>query len=461
MTRLILGIDVACRAAHQATLTDERGEFVWSARKFRTTTQDLESLWSSLPGDGELTVVMEPTRNAWVPLASWFQLRGAAVVMVPPEQSADLRDYYSKHTKSDRLDSRILARVPLLHPEGLHSLEGLGPADPLRRITKLRASLVKRRTVIAARLDAYLELLGPSWHAAFSADLISNRCLRLLASGYADPQALRRLGRARLTKLIWRYSHGKCGEREALELLAAAEESVALWDGELDFAELADDIAVEARLALALCHEIHELEERIAVSLKALDPLGIMTSVPGVGTVNAAQILARLGDPNRFRSLAGAKSYSGLVPSLSASGVHGRHGGPTKSGDAPLREALFMAADWARRVDPTLAQRYHRLMVSEGKHHNSALCHVSATLLTRIISCWRAGTPYVIRDLDGTPITKEQGREIVASHYSVHEAIRAQRRIVNRGTSRRIKESPGAPSIDSSQEKDRTTQKGT
>src|ERR1039458_3821649 len=159
MTRLILGIDVACRAAHQATLSNERGEFLWSAKKFRTTTTDLASLWSSLPDDSELTVVMEPTRNAWVPLASWFQRRGATVVMVPPEQSADLRDYYSKHTKSDRLDSRILARVPLLPPEGLHSLEGLGPADPLRRITKLRSSLVKRRTVIAARLDAYLELL--------------------------------------------------------------------------------------------------------------------------------------------------------------------------------------------------------------------------------------------------------------------------------------------------------------
>jgi transposase len=460
VTRFILGIDVACRAAHQATLTDERGEFLWSARKFRTTTADLESLWSSLPGDGEITVVMEPTRNAWVPLARWFQFRGAAVVMVPPEQSADLRDYYSKHTKSDRLDSRILARVPLLHPEGLHSLEGLGPADPLRRITKLRASLVKRRSVIAARLDAYLELLGPSWHAAFAGDLISNRSLRLFAGGYADPAALRRLGRARLTKLIWRYSHGKCGETEALQVLAAADESLALWDGELDFAELADDIAVEARLALALSREIHELDERIAVSLKALDPLGIMTSVPGVANVNGAQILARLGDPNRFRSLAGAKSFSGLVPSLSASGVHGRHGGPTKSGDAPLREALFMAADWARRVDPTLAQRYHRLMVQEGKHHNSALCHVSATLLTRIISCWRAGTPYVIRDLDGTPITKERGREIVSEHYSVHEAIRAQRRTIKRGTSRRMQESPGAPSIGSSPDKVRTSQIG-
>src|ERR1700692_3801278 len=178
VTKLIMGIDVACRASHQASLADAEGNYLWSGRKFRTLSSDLETLWLSLPNDCDLTVVMEPTRNAWVPLASWFRRRGVAVVMVPPEQSADLRDYYSKHTKSDRLDSRVLARGPLLHPEGLHSLESLGPADPLRRITKLRVSLVKRRTVIAARLDAYLELLGPSWHAAFSGDLVSNRSLR-------------------------------------------------------------------------------------------------------------------------------------------------------------------------------------------------------------------------------------------------------------------------------------------
>lgn len=32
-------------------------------------------------------------------------------------------------------------------------------------------------------------------------------------------------------------------------------------------------------------------------------------------------------------------------------------------------------------------------MVKEGKHHNSALCHLSTVLLTRMIACWRNGTP--------------------------------------------------------------------
>jgi hypothetical protein len=79
----------------------------------------------------------------------------------------------------------------------------------------------------------------------------------------------------------------------------------------------------------------------------------------------------------------------------------GQHGGPTKRGDACLREAMFIAADHARRADPTLAARYHRLMVSAGKHHNSALCHIATTLLTRLVTCWRNGERYAIRDLDG------------------------------------------------------------
>ena len=446
MQKLILGIDVACRAAHQGSLADEAGNYIWSGRKFRTTPDDLEALWQLFPDDAEVTVVMEPTRNAWVPLTAWFRRKGAVVVLVPPEQSADLRDYYAKHTKSDRLDSRILARLPLLHPEGLHPVEGLGPADPMRRATKLRANLVKRRTVVIARLDAYLELMSPAWHVVFGAHTSSNTPLRFLAAGYADPHTLRRLGQARLVKFLWRHSRGAWGTPEATRLLEAAAQTLSIWEDELDFAELADDIATEARLALQLTQEIHELDQRIAVFLHDLDPAGILTSVPGVGAINAAQILARLGDPNRFRSLAGARSFSGLVPSLNASGVNGHHGPPTKAGDAPLREALFSSANAARRIDPTLAARYHRLMVHEGKHHNSALCHVSTVLLTRIIACWRRGTPYLIRDVDGTPLMPDEARRIVQERYQVSEDIRAKRKTTGKGTGRRSKESQSAPS---------------
>jgi hypothetical protein len=135
------------------------------------------------------------------------------------------------------------------------------------------------------------------------------------------------------------------------------------------------------------------------------------------------------------------------VPTLDASGLNGRHGGPTKRGDAVLRQALFMAAGQARRIDPTLAAKYHRLMTDAGKHHNSALCHIATALLTRIIACWRAGQPYQLRDVDGTPVTIDQARAIIAERYAVSKDVRTRRRTTDTArTDRRSKESPSAPS---------------
>ena len=445
---LRMGIDIAVRAPHQASLADERGELLWSGHRFRTTASDLQRLWARLPeqsAPAELTIVMEPTRNAWVPLAAWFRRQGANVVLVSAERSADLRTYYAKHTKSDRLDSVLLARLPMLHPEGLHPERGLGPGDPLRRATKMHSTLVKRRTTCLARLDALLEILGPQWHAAFSADLANKTPLQFLAAGYADPHTVKRLGRARLTRFIHRHSRGAWGEPLADAILAAAQATTDLWGEELTFPDLAEDIAVEARLALCLTEEIKELDERIAVLVRDRDPHGIITSAPGVGAVTGAVILGRLGDATRFQSLAAVRAFSGLVPSLDASGVSGRHGGPTKRGDALLREALFISANQARRLDPTLAAKYHRLMVVAGKHHSSALCHIATTLLTRIAACWKAQTPYQLRDVDGRPIDLSQARAIIAERYQIPDDIR-RARTTTTGTSRRSKESQRAPS---------------
>jgi hypothetical protein len=98
---------------------------------------------------------------------------------------------------------------------------------------------------------------------------------------------------------------------------------------------------VEARLALHLTEEIKELDERIGVLLVKLDPDGIITSAPGVAQITGAQILGRLGDPNRFDSLAGVRAFSGLVPSLTASGVTGKHD-PL----APFQFAVFGVRGW-------------------------------------------------------------------------------------------------------------------
>jgi transposase len=423
------------------------GSSLWSGWRFKTTAADLERLWAKVPEGAEVSVVLEPTRNAWVPLAAWLQARGAKVVMVPPEQSADLRDYHNKHTKTDRLDSRILARLPLLHPDGLRAIDHLGPAEPLLRAVRLRSSLVKRRTATAQRLDALVELLGPAWADVLGSCDYTKSALAVLER-YADPRALRKLGRKRLTTLLIRASRGAWRETKADELLAAADESIELWAaGGLDFEELAGDIATEVRMLRNLNGEIAAMEDRIEALYDEADPKGIVVSTPGIGVTLSAGILGRLGDPDRFANLAGVRSFPGIVPRVDQSGLANRHKGLTKSGDPGLREALFLAADLARKVDPTLAERYHRLVVDGGRHHTSAVCTLAAVMATRIAACWRRGELYVLKDVDGTQITEAEGRTICAERYKVTAEVRAARRWA--GTAQQLKKEAGRGSKES------------
>jgi transposase len=442
--KLRLGIDVACKAAHQATCADETGKIIFSGRRFRTTVSDLQALWASLPhGADEVMAVMEPTRNAWVPLAAWLRARGALVVLVPPEQSADLRDYYNKHAKNDRLDSKMLARLPLLHPEGLRSLAEPGAYDALRRAVRRRSKLVKQRTTVFGRIDALLELLGPHWEDVLGGtDGYGKAALVVLAGGGADPGRLKRLGLRRLTALLIKTSQGRWRQDKAEQILAAAQATVTLWPaGGLDYAELAADVAGEARLGSYLSGQIEELEQRIHRLYASADPKEIVVSGPGLGPTLAAGILGRLGDPSRFDSLRGVRAFTGLVPGLNQSGTSERHGPPTKAGDPGLRDTLFNAADKARKVDPTLAARYHDLVVTKGKHHNSALCTIAAVLVTRIAACWRKGTRYQLRDTDGREITPDEGRQICAIHYPVTNTDRAKARSLR--AAQRLKQGSG------------------
>lgn len=443
---ITLGIDVACRAAHQGALA-VNGTVKWKGRSFFSRPDELERLWTGLDlaDPAELTVVLEPTRNAWIVLACWFRRRGARVVMVPTTQSADLRAYFSKHTKTDRLDAEILAKLPLLHPEGLREFTGDGPSDPLRRLVKQRSTMVKRRTAVYSRLDALVELLGPAWWEQLGTDY--GKAALAFLSRYADPHAVIRLGQARLTRFLRSRSRGMFAEKHARGLIAAAKQTLELWgeDG-MDFAELGADIAAEADQALFLSDQIKELEERIANLYAETDPEGIIASAPGVGPVISSVIAGRIGDPHRFTSLAAIRAYSGLVPKVSQSGVAEVEQGITKAGDPLLREALFAAADQARKVDPQLAAKYVRLM-SGDRHRDSAVCHLATTLLTRIATCWRNGEHYVIRDLDGREITEAEGRQIVKDKYKVDQKQRvlsAGRRMRQR---RRTQDEPGVTEV--------------
>ena len=423
-----LGIDLAVRAAHVATLTDEQGKVVWSKRRFRNCRDDLVALSGAAGPVDELTVVMEPTRNSWVLVAAHFQAAGAKVVLVAPEQSADLRRYYKKHVKNDRLDSVLLARLPLLHPDGLDAIADLGPADALKRAVRRRVNLVEEHLACRQRLDSMLDLLGPGYVEVLG--IRGSKTSLMVLERYGDPTTLRRLGLNRLTALLRRTSGGKWNIDHARRLLDAANEAIALWSGGgLDFAELAWDLASEVRIMRQLELEIGRLDARIAELYADADPKKIVLSAPGVGPVLAGGIRGRLGDADRFANLAAVRSFSGMVPKVNQSGNSDTRPGITKQGDPGLRRDLWFAAELARHQDPQLAAKYHRLVVERRLHHYSAVCHLATTLLTRIAACWRTGQPYIVRDVDGRPVDAAEARAIIAERYTIPPEARRRSRV--------------------------------
>lgn len=149
----------------------------------------------------------------------------------------------------------------------------------------------------------------------------------------------------------------------------------------------------------ALQKEIRAIERRF--DGHRLDAQELLRSIPGVGTVTAATLVAVIGDVTRFSSPEKLVAYVGLDCRVHESGtsVHGK-GSITKRGNGQLRHALFNAAFVARQKNPML-KAYFEKKVGEGKHYTSALCAVERKLIHLIWAVWKRGTPYEERESTG------------------------------------------------------------
>jgi hypothetical protein len=67
-------------------------------------------------------------------------------------------------------------------------------------------------------------------------------------------------------------------------------------------------------------------------------------------------------------------------------------------------------------------------MTERGKSHLGALCVVAANLAERAWVVMNRGTPYVICDTDGSPVTAEQAAAIIAQRWTVATDVRGRRR---------------------------------
>jgi len=373
-------------------------------------------------------VVIEPTGPAWLPIAVFFIGRGHVVHRVSSAKAADLRRFLSRHAKSNGIDAVTLARLPLIDPDGLRPLE-LPDADRAGLDRRVRACdrLTRQGALHKRRIKDLVRQLMPM--TPLEGEL-GQADLAVLERS-ADPNVLLAMGLNALATLISEASHGRLGEPRARRWISAAEDAVAPYDGSpaVAFAELADEVATEVRLLRAVEAELDRHAPERERRYQAVDPGGLARSLPGVAEVGGPALVACMGTATRFSTGAKFRSFTGLAPKASETGETDRKGQPmSKAGNGLLRTTLVRAADNARRQDPQLARIYYVQMVERGKDHLGALCVVAAHLAERAWRVMHRGTPYVICDVDGRPVSPQEAKVIVAERFTVPEEVRRLRR---------------------------------
>ena len=85
-------------------------------------------------------------------------------------------------------------------------------------------------------------------------------------------------------------------------------------------------------------------KEMIDICLKHPQLAIAWLSIPGIGLINAATLIAYVGDGSRFSKSEQLLNYAGLVPKQNQSGITNVHGKITKRGSRIIRRKIFQGA---------------------------------------------------------------------------------------------------------------------
>ena len=121
----------------------------------------------------------------------------------------------------------------------------------------------------------------------------------------------------------------------------------------------------------------------------------LLHSIPGIGDITIAALLAEIGDISRFDNAGQLAAYAGLTPQHRRSGtsVYGRTR-ISKRGNAKLRKALYFSVMVVMRHNPIIIEFAKRL---QAKRHapKSIIVAVMRKLLHLVYGILKSQTPSI------------------------------------------------------------------
>lgn len=425
-----IGIDLAVTGKHKAVIVDHEKRAVGGLVRFKTSAGELDALLNraGVPVT-DIQVTMEPTGMVWYPVAVYFLRRGVTVYMVNTRQVADLRRYFKRHSKSDRIDARVLAALPYVNPDRLHPLTLPGARYlACQRACREVNNLQTWMTAIKNRLYVIDRFAWPGLERVFSDPF--GTAARWMREHWYDPFQVLAAGPETIRAQWQQASLDSRDWGEWIDpLVELAKEVVAIYgcpDEWLDYSVLQDEVH---RLQHWL-DQFEQTERHIKLSTlrplyRQLHPSRNLETIYGVGQDSAAIYVSFIGPVERFATGKAFRGWTGMVPQSRQSSdtdTKGLH--ITRAGPNLIKRTAYIDAEVARRWDPQVAAIYHDQLVNKGKHHRQAVCTCATHLLDRVRPVLAQDRPYQLQDVDGTPVASSQARDIIDRHYTVSDAVR-------------------------------------
>lgn len=389
--RFFVGIDWASQA-HAICIIEDTGRRCWEG-PVAHTAEGLTELLGHLRRfrrRGPVRIALERPSGL---LVDTLVEAGFEVVPIHPNALKASRPRYSAAGgKSDPGDAFILADLLRTDGHRFRSLHTVGDdTRALRALVRGRADLVAHRVALANQLRALLERFWPGAAGLF-ADIDSPIALAFLTR-YPTPHSAARVGEKRLAQFL--RQHAYCGRRPVGELLARLRRAPASPVGEAEAEASGEIVRALVAILTPLVAHLQQLAGAIDAALTQHPDGPLVQSLPRSGSVNAAQILAELGDDRaRFPSDEQFAAEAGLAPVTHASGKH-RAVVFRWACNKRLRQAITTFADNSRHASRWAAAIYQRARARGCRHQHAVriLARAWARILWR---CWQDRVAYDI-----------------------------------------------------------------
>ena len=145
------------------------------------------------------------------------------------------------------------------------------------------------------------------------------------------------------------------------------------------------------RFRALVTKECERIDDALRLYSRDSEDARLLMSIPGVGPLVAACLVAQIGDIARFDSPRKLCSYAGLVPRVHISGQTCRSGRISRRGRSSLRWAMSIAAMSATKVEPF---KTHKENLCRRKPKGVAMVACARKLLTIVWRVWKKRQPY-------------------------------------------------------------------